>query len=84
MIISNYFDAIITIGAIIKGETPHFDIISQSISDSILAANARGKIPILFGVLTTNNIDQAKERASYKGKELALSALSVLDIVFDG
>ena len=40
--------------------------------------------PILFGVLTTNNIDQAKERASYKGKELALSALSVLDIVFDG
>ena len=79
-----YFDAIITMGAIIKGETPHFDIISQSISDSILAANARGKIPILFGVLTTNNIDQAKERASYKGKELALSALSVLDIVFDG
>ena len=79
-----YFDAIITMGAIIKGETPHFDIISQSISDSILTANSRGKIPILFGVLTTNNIDQAKERASYKGKELALSALSVLDIVFDG
>ena len=79
-----YFDAIITMGAIIKGETPHFDIISQSISDSILAANTKGKIPILFGVLTTNNIDQAKERASYKGKELALSALSVLDIVFDG
>ena len=77
-------DAIITMGAIIKGETPHFDIISQSISDSILAANTRGKIPILFGVLTTNNMDQAKERASYKGKELALSALSVLDIVFDG
>ena len=71
-------------GAIIKGETPHFDIISQSISDSILAANTRGKIPILFGVLTTNTIDQAKERAYYKGKELALSALSVLDIVFDG
>ena len=79
-----YFDAIITMGAIIKGETPHFNIISQSISDSILAANTRGKIPILFGVLTTNNVDQAKERASYKGKELALSALSVLDIVFDG
>ena len=79
-----YFDAIITMGAIIKGETPHFDIISQSISDSILAANTRGKIPILFGVLTTNTIDQAKERASYKGKELGLSALSVLDIVFDG
>ena len=79
-----YFDAIITMGAIIKGETPHFDIISQSISDSILTTNTRGKIPILFGVLTTNTVDQAKERASYKGKELALSALSVLDIVFDG
>ena len=79
-----YFDAIITMGAIIRGETPHFEIISQSISDSILQANMRGKIPIIFGVLTTNSADQARERASYKGKELALSTLSVLDIVFDG
>ena len=79
-----YFDAIITMGAIIKGETPHFDIISKSISDSISEANMRGKIPVIFGVLTTNNVDQAKERASSKGRELALSTLSVLDIVFDG
>ncbi len=79
-----YFDAIITMGAIIKGETPHFDIISQSISDSISEANMRGKIPVIFGVLTTNSVDQAKERASSKGRELALSTLSVLDIVFDG
>ena len=79
-----YFDAIITMGAIIKGETPHFDIISQSISDSISEANMRGKIPVIFGVLTTNSVDQAKERASSKGRELALSTLSVFDIVFDG
>jgi 6,7-dimethyl-8-ribityllumazine synthase len=44
----------------------------------------RGKIPVIFGVLTTNSVDQAKERASSKGRELALSTLSVLDIVFDG
>ena len=80
-----YFNAIITMGAIIKGETPHFDIISQSISDSILAANSRGKIPILFGVLTTNNIDQAKARSSddihNKGREAAQAAVEMVSVL---
>ncbi len=73
------YDAIILLGCIIKGETPHFEIISQSISDKVLETSLNKNIPIIFGVLTTNNESEAKERAAYKGSEFALSALSVLD-----
>ena len=77
--LSNTFDVIILLGCIIKGETPHFDIISKTISDKVLEVSLNKDTPIIFGVLTTNNEAQAKERASYKGSEFALSALSVLD-----
>ena len=73
------YDAFVTIGAIIKGETPHFDIIAQSVSDQIMALGVELNKPVIFGVLTTNNIDQALERSKTKGKELALSALALLD-----
>ena len=73
------YDAIITIGAIIKGETPHFDIIAKSISDQIISLGIKLNKPVIFGVLTTNNIEQALERSKTKGKELALSALYLLD-----
>ena len=73
------YDAIITIGAIIKGETPHFDIIAKSISDQIISLGIELNKPVIFGVLTTNNIKQALERSKTKGKELALSALYLLD-----
>ena len=76
---ANSYDAFVTIGAIIKGETPHFDIIAQSISDQIMALGVELNKPVIFGVLTTNNIDQALERSKTKGKELALSALALLD-----
>ena len=75
----NKFDAIILLGCIIKGETPHFEIISQSISDKVLEASLNKNVPIIFGVLTTNNESEAKERAAYKGSEFAMSALSILD-----
>ena len=77
--LSNTFDVIILLGCIIKGETPHFDIISKTLSDKVLEVSLNKDTPIIFGVLTTNNEAQAKERASYKGSEFALSALSVLD-----
>ncbi|MDA9636617.1 6,7-dimethyl-8-ribityllumazine synthase [SAR86 cluster bacterium] len=77
------FDLIITLGAIIKGETPHFDIIAQTISDSIMQTSLNKDTPIIFGVLTTNNIDQAKERAAQKGSELTLSGLNILDNLAD-
>ena len=73
------YDAIILLGCIIKGETPHFEIISQSISDKVLETSLNKNTPIIFGVLTTNNENEAKERAAYKGSEFAMSALSVLN-----
>ena len=73
------YDAIILLGCIIKGETPHFEIISQSISDKVLETSLNKNVPIIFGVLTTNNESEAKERAAYKGSEFAMSALSILD-----
>jgi len=73
------YDAVILLGCIIKGETPHFEIISQSISDKVLETSLNKNVPIIFGVLTTNNESEARERAAYKGSEFAMSALSVLD-----
>ena len=73
------YDAVILLGCIIKGETPHFEIISQSISDKVLEASLNKNVPIIFGVLTTNNESEAKDRAAYKGSEFAMSALSILD-----
>ena len=73
------FDAAITLGAIIKGETPHFDIIAQSVSDKIINLGIEFKKPVIFGVLTTNNSEQAIERARTKGSELAESALYLLN-----
>tara|TARA_B100000035_G_scaffold151466_1_gene129073 strand:- start:104 stop:556 length:453 start_codon:yes stop_codon:yes gene_type:complete len=73
------YDAVILLGCIIKGDTPHFDIISQSISDKVLETSLNKNIPIIFGVLTTNNESEAEERAVYKGSEFAMSALSILD-----
>ena len=75
----NKYDAIILLGCIIKGETPHFEIISQSISDKVLETSLNKNVPIIFGVLTTNNEREAETRAAHKGSEFALSALSVLD-----
>ena len=73
------YDAVILLGCIIRGETPHFEIISQSISDKVLETSLNKNVPIIFGVLTTNNESEAKERAAYKGSEFAMSALSILD-----
>ena len=75
------FDAAITLGAIIKGETPHFDIIAQSVSDQIINLGVKFKKPVIFGVLTTNNGEQATERAKTKGSELAESVLYLLNVI---
>ena len=73
------YNAVILLGCIIKGQTPHFEIISQSISDKVLETSLNKNVPIIFGVLTTNNENEANERAAYKGSEFAMSALSILD-----
>jgi len=61
-------DAIVTLGAIIKGETKHFDYISAECSRAIQTLTLEFDIPIMFGVLTTENVDQAIERSTRKNK----------------
>ncbi|MBH75602.1 MAG: 6,7-dimethyl-8-ribityllumazine synthase [Flavobacteriales bacterium] len=76
-------DAIIAIGCIIKGETPHFDYISQNVTSGIKDLNISLNKPVIFGVLTTNNLDEAIKRSSgekNKGKEFAISAIEMTKI----
>ena len=79
------YDAFIALGCVIKGETPHFDFISQACSIGLMQASLETSKPVLFGVLTTENEKQAKDRASAeqqnKGKELALSALQMVELL---
>ena len=78
-------DAVIALGAIIKGETPHFDYISQACSMGLMQASLETSKPVLFGVLTTENekqvIDRASPQKENKGKELALSALQMVELL---
>lgn len=77
------FDALICIGVIIQGETRHFDFIGQAVSNSIAKVTIDFNIPIGFGVLTTDNMQQALERAGgkhgNKGFEAAVSVLQLLN-----
>jgi len=75
--------AVISLGCVIQGDTPHFDYICQAVSYGITEVNIRTKKPIVFGVLTTLTKKQALERAGgklgNKGEEAALTALKMLD-----
>ena len=73
------YDGFVALGSIIKGETPHFDFISQSVTDSIMKLSINSKKPIGNGIITTLNKKQAKIRSLTKGKEAAQAVLSVLD-----
>ena len=63
MALSRQYDAVICLGAVIKGETPHFEYISAEVSSGIARTALETGVPILFGVLTTDNVAQAMERA---------------------
>lgn len=80
-------DAIICIGCVIQGETKHFDYICQSVTHGITELNLRYDVPFIFGVLTTDNFDQAKERAGgkhgNKGTEAAITALKMVSLTDD-
>jgi 6,7-dimethyl-8-ribityllumazine synthase len=76
-------DAVICLGCVIQGETPHFDYICQAVAYGITEVGLKTKKPIVFGVLTTLNKKQALERAGgkygNKGEEAAITALKMLD-----
>ena len=78
-----HIDAVICIGCIIQGDTPHFDYICQAVAHGIMNVNLATSKPVAFGVLTTNNKQQALERAGgkygNKGEEAAITAVKMLE-----
>lgn len=79
------YSAVICIGAVIRGGTPHFDYVAGAASDGILKVNLKYGVPVIFGVLTTDNYEQAAERASVKagnkGGDCALTAIEMANLV---
>lgn len=82
---SGAYDAIIALGAIIKGSTPHFDYVSAELSKGIASVSLDTGVPVIFGVLTTENIEQAIERAGTKagnkGSDAAKAAIEMANLV---
>lgn len=78
------YDAIIVIGCVIQGDTPHFDYVCQSVTQGVTMLNAKGQIPVIFSVLTTLNKQQALDRAGgclgNKGVEGAITAIRMANI----
>ncbi len=76
-------DAIIVLGSVVRGDTPHFDYVCQGVTQGIAQLNAEGDIPVIFGVLTTDNMQQAEERAGgklgNKGSECAETAIKMIN-----
>lgn len=81
----NKYNAIICLGAVIRGATPHFEYVSNIASSGISRVSLKYNIPVTFGVLTTNNVEQAIERsgskADNKGWEAALTAIEMADLM---
>lgn len=78
-------DGVITLGAVIRGETPHFDYISQAVTDGIQQLNMTQNKPVVFGVLTTDTVQQATERADQQskfGNKGASAALALLKMIY--
>lgn len=75
-------DAVIAIGCVIRGDTPHFDYICQAVSSGISKLNVEENVPVIFGLLTTNSQEQAEERSGgilgNKGDEYAITALKMI------
>lgn len=82
---SGAYDAIIALGAIIRGSTPHFDYVSAELSKGIASVSLDTGVPVIFGVLTTENIEQAIERAGTKagnkGSDAAKAAIEMANLV---
>jgi len=81
----NKYDAIIALGAVIRGETPHFDFIAFAVTQGIMEINLENKVPVIFGLLTTNNLRQAKARIKGgkrgdKGVEAASATLEIINL----
>lgn len=82
---SDRFDAIICLGVIIRGATPHFDFVANEAAKGIAQVSMDSNLPVMFGVLTTDNIEQAIERAGSKagnkGSDCAVAALEMISLL---
>ena len=82
---SGKFDALVALGAVIRGSTTHYDYVCNEVSKGIAAVSLESGIPVLFGVLTTENIEQAISRAGSKGGnkgyDCALSAIEMVNLL---
>ena len=83
--VSKQFDAVICLGAIIRGGTPHFEYVASEVSKGIANVGLETGIPVIFGVLTTDSIEQAIERAGTKGGnkgfDAALAAIEMANLL---
>ncbi len=95
MALSRQYDAVICLGAVIRGETPHFEYISTEVSHGVAKTALETGVPVLLGVLTTENVQQAMERAglgsdqehetanhvNHRGRQAALSAIEMANLM---
>lgn len=81
MCLNGGYDAVIILGCVIRGETPHFDNICQGVTYGVARLNAKSEIPVIYGLLTTNDLQQAKDRSGgklgNKGDECAVVAIKM-------
>lgn len=84
---SKRYDAVICLGAVIRGSTTHYDYVCSEVSKGIATVSLQSEIPVLFGVLTTENIEQAIERAGTKagnkGYDVACGAIEMVNLLRD-
>lgn len=82
---SEKYDAIICLGAVIRGSTSHYDYVCNEVSNGISAISLKYDLPVMFGVITTENIEQAIERAGTKvgnkGYACALGAIEMVNLI---
>lgn len=82
---SGKYDAVIALGAVIRGSTPHFDYVANEVSKGVAHVSLSSNVPVLFGVLTTDTIEQAIERAGTKagnkGFDAAVAAIEMVNLM---
>lgn len=79
-------DAVIALGCVVRGDTPHFDYVCMGTTQGITSLNEKGDTPVIYGLITTNNMQQAEDRAGgklgNKGDECAVTAIKMIDFAW--
>lgn len=82
---AGHYDAVLALGCVIRGGTPHFDYVAGEVAKGVAAASQSSGVPVIFGVLTTDSIEQAIERAGTKmgnkGAEAAMAAIEMVNLL---